>query len=206
MTEKNEAEDGNSISLKSPWHMKWDRQQFLPFFPVAEIGSIMHLLYFSYPQEIWAQFVEWGKKVLSPYSPQWSVYFSVSLLQIAGKHPVFVFTKDDCCDRLQQDRPSLVLHVEDPPQRHALEIQILEFVSDKVDHMQRCVHKLNESILQFGAKNPFISGSLLCFTFYNVSCIHEKLIDMRIFMIRECCKSLVRCGCWCHHHDQHHQY
>ena len=25
MTEKNEAEDGNSISLKSPWHMKWDR-------------------------------------------------------------------------------------------------------------------------------------------------------------------------------------
>ena len=89
MTEKNEAEDGNSISLKSPWHMKWDRQQFLPFFPVAEIESIMHLLYFSYPQEIWAQFVEWGKKVLSPYSPQWSVYFSVSLLQIAGKHPVF---------------------------------------------------------------------------------------------------------------------
>ena len=92
MTEKNEAEDGNSISLKSPWHMKWDRQQFLPFFPVAEIGSIMHLLYFSYPQEIWAQFVEWGKKVLSPYSPQWSVYFSVSLLQIAGKHPVFIYT------------------------------------------------------------------------------------------------------------------
>ena len=86
MTEKNETEDGNSISLKSPWHMKWDRQQFLPFFPVAEIGSIMHLLYFSYPQEIWAQFVEWGKKVLSPYRPHWSVYFSVSLLQIAGKH------------------------------------------------------------------------------------------------------------------------
>ena len=90
MTEKNETEDGNSISLKSPWHMKWDRQQFLPFFPVAEIGSIMHLLYFSYPQEIWAQFVEWGKKVLSPYSPQWSVYFSISLLQIAGKHPVYL--------------------------------------------------------------------------------------------------------------------
>ena len=88
MTEKNEAEDGNSISLKSPWHMKWDRQQFLPFFPVAEIGSIMHLLYFSYPQEILAQFVEWGKKVLSPYRPHWSVYFSISLLQIAGKHPV----------------------------------------------------------------------------------------------------------------------
>ena len=67
-----------------------DRQQFLPFFPVAEIGSNIHLLYFSYPQEIWAQFVEWGKKVLSPYRPHWSVYFSVSLLQIAGKHPVVV--------------------------------------------------------------------------------------------------------------------
>ena len=93
MTEKNETEDGNSISLKSPWHMKWDRQQFLPFFPVAEIGSIMHLLYFSYPQEILAQFVEWGKKVLSPYSPQWSVYFSISLLPIAGKHPVFIWER-----------------------------------------------------------------------------------------------------------------
>ena len=88
MPEKNEAEDGNSISLKSPWHMKWDRQQFLPFFPVAEIGCIMHLLYFSYPQKIWAQFVEWRKKVLSLYRPHWSVYFSVSLLPIAGKHPV----------------------------------------------------------------------------------------------------------------------
>ena len=32
MTEKYEAEDGNSISLKSLLHMKWDRQQFLPFF------------------------------------------------------------------------------------------------------------------------------------------------------------------------------
>ena len=32
MNEKNEAEDGNSISLKSPLHMKWDRQQSLPFF------------------------------------------------------------------------------------------------------------------------------------------------------------------------------
>ena len=24
MTEKNEAKDGNSISSKRPWHMKWD--------------------------------------------------------------------------------------------------------------------------------------------------------------------------------------
>ena len=74
--------------------MFWDtfknaKSVILHYFPVAEIGSNIHLLYFSYPQEIWAQFVEWGKKVLSPYSPQWSVYFSISLLQIAGKHPVF---------------------------------------------------------------------------------------------------------------------
>ena len=59
MTEKNEAEDGNSISLNSPWNLKWDIQQFLPFF-------------------------------LSPYSPLLSVYFSVSPLQIAGKHPVLI--------------------------------------------------------------------------------------------------------------------
>ena len=75
--------------------MFWDtfknaKSVILHYFPVAEIGSNIHLLYFSYPQEIWAQFVEWGKKVLSPYRPHWSVYFSVSLLQIAGKHPVVV--------------------------------------------------------------------------------------------------------------------
>ena len=73
--------------------MFWDtfknaKSVILHFFPVAEIGSNIHLLYFSYPQEILAQFVEWGKKVLSPYRPHWSVYFSVSLLPIAGKHPV----------------------------------------------------------------------------------------------------------------------
>ena len=30
----------------------------LHYFPVAEMGSNIHLLYFSYPQEILAQFVE----------------------------------------------------------------------------------------------------------------------------------------------------
>ena len=75
--------------------MFWDtfknaKSVILHYFPVAEIGSNIHLLYFSYPQEILAQFVEWGKKVLSPYRPHWSVYFSVSLLQIAGKHPVLI--------------------------------------------------------------------------------------------------------------------
>ena len=71
----------------------WDtfknaKSVILHFFPVAEIGRNIHLLYFSYPQQIYSQFVEWGKKVLSPYSPQLSVYYSVSLMQIARKHPV----------------------------------------------------------------------------------------------------------------------
>ena len=71
----------------------WDtfknaKSVILHFFPVAEIGRNIHLLYFSYPQEIYSQFVEWEKKVLSPYSPQWSVYFSVLLLLITRKHPV----------------------------------------------------------------------------------------------------------------------
>ena len=38
MTEKNEDEDGNSISLKSSWHMKWDRQQILLFLTSCLMG------------------------------------------------------------------------------------------------------------------------------------------------------------------------
>ena len=40
----------------------------LDFFPVAEIGRNIHLLYFSYPQEIYSQFVEWEKS-LAPIAP-----------------------------------------------------------------------------------------------------------------------------------------
>ena len=73
----------------------WDtfknaKSVILHFFPVAEIGRYIHLLYFSYPQQIYSQFVEWGKKVLSPYSPKLSVYFLVLLLLITRKHPVYV--------------------------------------------------------------------------------------------------------------------
>ena len=46
MTEKNEAEDGNSISLKSSWHMKWDRQQFLPFLQVAWWAKNANFVFF----------------------------------------------------------------------------------------------------------------------------------------------------------------
>ena len=61
--------------------MFWDtlkklKSVILHFFPGAEIGRKIYPLYFSYPQEIYSQFVAR------------SVYFSVLLLQIAGKHPV----------------------------------------------------------------------------------------------------------------------
>ena len=80
--------------------MFWDtfkdaKSVILHFFPVAEIGRNIHLLYFSYLQEIYSQFVEWEKNVLSPYSPQWSVHFSVSLLLITRKHPVEVVMREE---------------------------------------------------------------------------------------------------------------
>ena len=50
MTEKNEADDGNSISLKSPWHMKWDRQQRLPFFYMLPDEPNMLILFSSVPK------------------------------------------------------------------------------------------------------------------------------------------------------------
>ena len=58
MTEKNEAEDGNSISLKSPWHMKWDRQQSLPFFTCCLMSQKCKFCFLLYLKEIYAQFVE----------------------------------------------------------------------------------------------------------------------------------------------------
>ena len=88
----------------------WDtfknaKSVILHFFPVAEIGRNIHLLYFSYPQQIYSQFVEGGKKVLSPYSPQWSVYFPVLFLLITRKHPVFtfyMFPNSDCLHNTQR--------------------------------------------------------------------------------------------------------
>ena len=95
----------------------WDtfknaKSVILHFFPVAEIGRNIHLLYFSYPQQIYSQFVEWGKKVLSPYSPQWSVYFPVLLLLITRKHPVYIYVcrcADSHLSRYTWDMDVLVL-------------------------------------------------------------------------------------------------
>ena len=58
MTEKNEAEDGNSISLKSPLLMKWDRQQSLPFFTSRLMSQKCKFCFLLYLKEIYAQFVE----------------------------------------------------------------------------------------------------------------------------------------------------
>ena len=88
MTEKNEAEDGNSISLKSPWHMKWDRQQFLPFFTCCLMSQKCKLCFLLYLKEIYAQFVETNVLV------KHNIYHELKLtimdldLQITRKHPV----------------------------------------------------------------------------------------------------------------------
>ena len=92
--------------------MFWDtlknaKSVILHFFPVAEIGRNIHLLYFSYPQEIYSQFVEWEKNVLSPYSPQWSVYFPVLLLLITQKHPVSTIYRAGMFVALPELRPGV---------------------------------------------------------------------------------------------------
>ena len=79
MTEKNEAEDGNSISFKSPWHMKWDRQQFLPFFTCCMMSQKCKLFFLLYLKEIYAQLVD-----------------NMDLdLQITRKHPVLTTSSYD---------------------------------------------------------------------------------------------------------------
>ena len=88
MTEKNEAEDGNSISLKSPWHMKWDRQQSLPFFTCCLMSQKCKFCFLLYLKEIYAQFVETNVLV------KHNIYHELKLtimdldLQITRKHPV----------------------------------------------------------------------------------------------------------------------
>ena len=90
MTEKNEAEDGNSISLKSPWHMKWDSQQSLPYFTCCLMSQTCKFCFLLYLKEIYAQFVE--AIVLVKHN----IYHEVKLtimdldLQITRKHPVYL--------------------------------------------------------------------------------------------------------------------
>ena len=88
MTEKNEAEDGNSISLKSPWHMKWDRQQFLPLFTSCLMSQKCKFCFLLYLKEIYAQFVE-SNGLVKPNIYQELKQTIMDLdLQITRKHPV----------------------------------------------------------------------------------------------------------------------
>ena len=87
MTEKNGAEDGNSISSKSPWHMKWDRQQSFPFFTCCLMSQKCKICFLLYLKEIYAQFVETNVLV------KHSIYHELKRtimdldLQITWKHP-----------------------------------------------------------------------------------------------------------------------
>ena len=88
MAEKNEAEDGSSISLKSPCHMKWDRQQNIPYFTCFLMSQKCKFCFLLYLKEIYAQFVETNVLV------KHNIYHELKLtimdldLQITWKHPV----------------------------------------------------------------------------------------------------------------------
>ena len=94
MAEKNEAEDGSSISLKSPCHMKWDRQQNIPYFTCFLMSQKCKFSFLLYLKEIYAQFVETNVLV------KHNIYHELKLtimdldLQITRKHPVFVWESD----------------------------------------------------------------------------------------------------------------
>ena len=90
MAEKNEAEDGSSISLKSPCHMKWDRQQNIPYFTCFLMSQKCKFSFLLYLKEIYAQFVETNVLV------KHNIYHELKLtimdldLQITWKHPVYI--------------------------------------------------------------------------------------------------------------------
>ena len=91
MTEINEAEDGNSISLKSPWHMKWGKQQSLPFFTCCLMSQKCKFWFLLYLKEIYAQFVE--ANVLFKHKIYHELKLTIMDLdwQITWKHPVYAF-------------------------------------------------------------------------------------------------------------------
>ena len=89
MTEKNEDKDGNSISLKSPWHMKWDRQQFLPLFTSCLMSQKCKFCFLLYLKEIYAQFVESNGLVKANIYQELKQTIMDLDLQITRKHPVY---------------------------------------------------------------------------------------------------------------------
>ena len=105
MAEKNEAEDGSSISLKSPCHMKWDRQQNIPYFTCFLMSQKCKFCFLLYLKEIYAQFVETNVLV------KHNIYHELKLtimdldLQITWKHPVFTLITWVYCPLLLSDIP-----------------------------------------------------------------------------------------------------
>ena len=105
MAEKNEAEDASSISLKSPCHMKWDRQQNILYFTCFLMSQKCKFCFLLYLKEIYAQFVETNVLV------KHNIYHELKLtimdldLQITWKHPVvdksnkiYKFSRDKTSD------------------------------------------------------------------------------------------------------------
>ena len=90
MAEKNEAEDGSSISLKSPCHMKWDRQQNIPYFTCFLMSQKCKFCFLLYLKEIYAQFVE--TNVLVKHNIYHELKLTIMDLdwQITWKHPVLM--------------------------------------------------------------------------------------------------------------------
>ena len=90
MTEKNEAEVGNSISLKSPCLMKWDRQQFPPYFTYCLMTQKYKFCFLLYLKEIYAQFVETNVLVKHNICHELKLTIMDLDLRITWKHPVYV--------------------------------------------------------------------------------------------------------------------
>ena len=88
MAEKNEAEDGSSISLKSPCHMKWDRQQNIPYFTCFLMSQKCKFCFLLYLKEIYAQFVETNVLVKHNIHHELKLTIMDLNLQITRKHPV----------------------------------------------------------------------------------------------------------------------
>ena len=88
MAEKNEAEDGSSISLKSPCHMKWYRQQNIPYFTCFLMSQKCKFCFLLYLKEIYAQFVETNVLVKHNIYHELKLTIMYLDLQITWKHPV----------------------------------------------------------------------------------------------------------------------
>ena len=105
MTEKNEAEEGNSISLKSPRHMKWDREQFLPFYTCCLMSKKCKFCFLLYLKENYAQCVETNGLVKHNIYQELKQTIMDLDLQITWKHPVL----NIICKQLSEETTNLCL-------------------------------------------------------------------------------------------------